>query len=182
VGAGFSIAGFTYDGQYRILAESDADAAGGSEVFLRTYATLDDLLIDNKGPGGFSALNVDAGFSIAGFTYDGQYRILAESDADAAGGSEVFLRTYATFDDLLIDNKGPGGFSALNVGAGFSIAGMASEAAAPVPEPPVTALLALGLISVWFTRRRGTQFGGASTVRRLSASERLQGEHQPKSD
>ena len=136
-----------------IFAESDGDASGGSEVFQRNYSSLNDLLIDNKGPGGFSALDVGPGFSIVGASYDGQYHILAESDTNTTGGSEVFLRTYATLDDILNDNKGPGGFSALDVGPGFSIAAMTSESAVSVSEPSAVALLLTGLIALGFKRK-----------------------------
>ncbi len=109
--------------QYRLLLESDANAAGGSEIFLASFGSFADLLSGNTSSASFSQLDINSGFSVGGLTYDGQYRLLLESDANAAGGSEIFLASFGSFADLLSGNTSSASFSQLDINSGFSVAG-----------------------------------------------------------
>ena len=124
IGAGYSVGGLTYDGQYRLLLESDANAAAGSEIFLATFGSFADVLSGNFASASFSQLNIGAGYSVGGLTYDGQYRLLLESDANAAAGSEIFLASFGSFADVLSGNFASASFSQLNIGAGYSVGGL----------------------------------------------------------
>ncbi len=146
-----------------VLLESDADAAGGSEVYLASYASLADLLADSpSAPTQFLPINVASGFSIGGFAYDGSYRLLLESDADAAGGSEVYLASYASLADFLADSpSAPTQFLPINVASGFSTVGYANvSSGAPVPEPAtwmfMIAGFGIGGGAIRFAKRKRT--------------------------
>lgn len=155
VGAGFSVVGMTWDGlDLYLIAESDIDSVGGSEVFLRSYDTVADFVDGIVGPGDWSQVDVGTGFSIAGMTWDSlDLLLLAESDTDAGAGSELFWRSYDTFADLLANNTGPGAWSQVDVGIGFSVHGMATRFE-QVPEPTVLMFFALGLAGLGFANSR----------------------------
>jgi hypothetical protein len=95
------------------------------------------------------------------------YTMMFERNTDAAGGSEVAFRTYASFADLLSDTaSGPDVFSPINVSALFSTTGLAfngpfnggngggNGGSTGVPEPTGLALFGLGLAAVMAVRRR----------------------------
>ena len=142
--------------QYRLLLESNANAAGGSEIYLATFNSFADVLSGTFAGGLFSQLNVSSGFSVGGLAYDGQYRLLLESNANAAGGSEIYVATFDSFADLLSGTFAGGLFSQLNVTSGFSVRGFEFEPdpTTSIPEPGTLALLGLGLAAFVAARRR----------------------------
>jgi len=148
---GYSIAGLAYDGKYRVLFETDADSTVPLEVYVGTYATLNDLIFSNPITASVTNLDVLFGYSIAGFTYDGKYRVLFETDANAAAPFEVFAATYATFNDLVSNTPESAVKSALDIPSGYRIAAVAFA-----PEPGTPALVMLGLLAlgVGTTRHR----------------------------
>jgi hypothetical protein len=60
----YSVGGVTYDGTYRVLFESDADATGGVELAINTYLTLDDFFDGITASSQFSDLNVTSPYSV----------------------------------------------------------------------------------------------------------------------
>ena len=82
-------------------------------------------------------------------------QLLLESDANAAGGNEIFLATYDTYTDLIDSNLSSGTFSQINVGSNFSVGGYTYEVVS-VPAPGTFALLGIGLAGMGLARRRRT--------------------------
>lgn len=123
----FAISGFTADDSgYRVLLQSRQDAAAPNEVFLASFASLQEVFDGNvANPSGFTQIGISPGFKIAGFTYDpGGYRLLLQSRVDTAAPNEVFLATYKTLDDLRNANQtSPTGFSQIGISPAFEIAG-----------------------------------------------------------
>ena len=139
IGSSFSAGGLAFDGsQYHLLLESNDDRTGGSEVFMASFGSYDDL-IDSNFSGSFSQLNIGATFSAGGLAFDGQqYQLLLESDDDRPSGSEVFMASFDSFGDLLDGNIASGTFSQINIGTNFSSGGLVARASA-IPEPSVLA-------------------------------------------
>ncbi len=151
----YSVVGFTYDGIYRVLFETDADVNGLTELFLASFLTLDDLTSWNPDSAGYSAINVNPDYSVHGLAFDGSYHLLFETDVDINGLTELYAISYDTIEDLLLGDFSQAGFSAINVNPDFSVAGY-EIVQAPVPEPSTWAMLILGFASAGIAlRRRG---------------------------
>ncbi len=113
----------------RLLLEPNSDAPAGSEVFATSFATFDDFLNSPSGPpGSFSGIGISQNFDVVGFAYDGMYRLLLETNTDSAAGSEVFVASFATFDDFLNSPPAPpGSFSGIGISQNFDVVGFAYD-------------------------------------------------------
>lgn len=126
VASTFSTTGFEFDGsQYHLLLESDQDAAGGAEMYLASFNTMDDFINWNTASEEYSAINVSPDFTTTGLAFDGsQFHLLLESDLDAAGGAELYLASFNSIADILNWNTSFESFSAINVASTFSTTGL----------------------------------------------------------
>jgi hypothetical protein len=102
------------------------------------------------------------------------YTVLLESNEDRSDGTEVFLTSFDTFDDLINSppSGGVGAFSGLNVNPAYSVGGFVSafpgdDPGATVAEPGTLLLLAAGL-GLLGLRRRAFAAGHASAERPLA--------------
>ncbi len=158
IGPNFSAGGLAYDGtNYQLLLESDDDRQSGSEVFLASFADFQDLLDGTLSSSSFSQLDIGPNFSAGGLAYDGMnYQLLLESDDDRQGGSEVFLASFAGFQELLDGTLSSSSFSQLDIGPNFSGGGLVVLPDHPVevPEPSSIGLLGAGLLGLIWARRK----------------------------
>ena len=150
---------------YRLLLETDADSGPGTEVYVTSFATFGDLIASppSGGPGAFSGININSAYGVRGLAYDGMYRLLLETDADSGSGTEVYITSFATFDELIASppSGGPGAFSGININSAYSIGGFAYEFDPAAPPPPPTgvpapatgALMLLGCSLLALARR-----------------------------
>jgi hypothetical protein len=107
-----------------LVLESDEDRPAGQEVFLASYDTLEDFIAGAFASIGFTAIDIAADFSIAGFTFsDTGYHLLLESDEDRPAGQEVFLASFDTLGNFIAADFASIGFTAIDIAADFSIAG-----------------------------------------------------------
>lgn len=129
IGANFSVGGMTYDNSgYHVLLESNDNRQGGSEIFLASFSSYNDLLNGSLISGSFSQLNIGSNFSAGGLTFDDSgYHLLLESNDNRQGGSEVFMASFASYANLLAGSLGQGSFSQVNIGANFSAGGLAFD-------------------------------------------------------
>lgn len=127
----FHVGGIAYDGQYRLLIESDDDRAAGAEIYSATFDSYADLLAGDgfASEAGFTGLGMPAAFDLVGFAFDGQYRLLLESNDDRAAGAEVFAVTYDSYADLIAGNgfASGSGFTGLGIPAAFDVVGFAFD-------------------------------------------------------
>jgi hypothetical protein len=164
----FQIAGLTWDGTaYRVVLQSRVDAAAPNEVYVASFATLDDLMSETVGtPSGFTEINVTPDYRISDLTWDGAaYRVLLQSRADTAAPTEVFLASFATLDDLFSETLGsPTEFTQIDVTPAFQIVGFSSVTTVmppppAVPEPTTWSLLIIGFGATGFVMRRRSVAG-----------------------
>jgi hypothetical protein len=149
-----------------MLLQSRLDAAAPNEVYLASFATLDDIFSQTIGsPTAFTQIEITPGFRIADFTWDGSgYRMLLQSRLDAAAPNEVYLASFATLDDLLTQTiGGPTGFTQLEITPNFRIVGFSSVTTMDplppgVPEPMSWALLIIGFGATGAVMRGRRQF------------------------
>ncbi len=136
----YSIGGFLFDGQYRLLLEPDA-ATSGLDVVALTINALDDLIQGKAFTFQLQTtlIPINPAFSIGGFAYDGQYQMLLESDEDVAD-DETFLISFDTFDDVVQNNIASFSFTDLNISPGYSIGGFLYDGVIDDPQPPAVPL------------------------------------------
>jgi len=168
VNSDYSVVGFAQDsGGYRVMYETRTDADASTELYIASYATLDDLFNSSfaGAPSGFTQINVNSDYSVVGFTHDGGgYRLMYETRADAGAATELYLATYATLDDLFNSSfsGSPSGFTQIDVNPDYSVVGIAAfetfdgrpdgtggpgpggGGGGGVPEPATWSLLILG--------------------------------------
>ena len=77
-------------GIYRLLHEHITDQVGGGDVVVNNYNSLAAILNDTRQDVAPSAIDINPTWNVVSFTYDGQYRLLLESNSDQPGGSELF--------------------------------------------------------------------------------------------
>ena len=145
IGVGYSLKGFTFDGKYRMLLEPDSDPAG---LYLATFDTIDDFKSGVASSAGFINNQIGTGYSVGGFTFDGQYRMLLEPDSDPAG---LYLATFDTIGDFESGIASSAGFINNQIGSGYSVGGFANQ---PVPEPGTILALSLGGLALLRRQKR----------------------------
>ncbi len=119
----FSVGGAFYDGTYNLLLERDNPSDSGLDLFLQSYASLDDLLTNTNGLGSLSSIPLNPGFSLGGVFFDGAYNLLLERDNASVDGFDLFVQSYATLTDLLFNTNGSGSLSVLPLNSLFSVGG-----------------------------------------------------------
>ena len=120
----YQIAGFTYDGSYRVMLQTRVDSSAPTEVYLASFDTLDDVFSANLGaPAGFSQIAISPAYQIVGFAYDGSYRLLLQTRQDAAAPAEVYLASFDTLDDVFSASIGAAtGFTQISITPDYQIA------------------------------------------------------------
>ncbi len=169
VAPSYQIVGLTWDGSaYRALLETRVDSTAPFEVFLASFATLNDLFSANLGsPAGYTQVDVAPNYQITDFTWDGSaYRVMLETRTDSTAPFEVFVASFATLNDLISGNSGSTtGYSQIDVAPAYQVVGFASTTTftppppppPTVPEPATWALMTIGvgLLGASLRRRRG---------------------------
>jgi len=134
VAPNYQIAGVTWDGTaYRALLESRADATAPFDVYLASFASLNDLSNANiSSPTGYTQIDVAPNYQIAGLTWDGSaYRVLLESRADATAPFDVYLASFASLNDLSnASTSSPTGYTQIDVAPNYQIAGLTWDGSA----------------------------------------------------
>jgi hypothetical protein len=168
-----SMAQATTTTAYQLLLQSRVDTAAPNEVYLASFASLDDVITETIGsPTGFTDIDVTPDYQIAGMTWDGAaYRVLLQSRADTAAPAEVFLASFATLDDLFSETLGsPTDFTQIDVAPAFQIVGFSSVTTVmppppppppAVPEPATWSMMIIGVGATGFVMRRRGGVAGA---------------------
>jgi hypothetical protein len=156
-------------GPFRLLFERNAPGVAGNELFLASFLTLADLFSGTAASSGFTQIDVNDNFNVAGLTNDASgYHMLFERNAPGVAGNELFLASFLTLADLFSGTAASSGFTQIDVNDNFNVVGFAADRDDPagVPEPSSLALVALGLAAAvrW---RKGMQWLAAPAVRRL---------------
>ncbi|OUR77786.1 hypothetical protein A9Q83_09720 [Alphaproteobacteria bacterium 46_93_T64] len=155
ISAGYSSTGLAYEnGKWHILYESDADTTT-NELVINSFDDLDDLINYN-----YSATIVDvdisAGYSSTGFTYDdGDWHILYEADADTTT-NELVINTFSSFGDI-IDYNYASTIVDVDISAAYSSTGfnaLPPPDVSVVPLPAGIWLLGTGLFGLYGLQRR----------------------------
>lgn len=100
-GADWHTAELAYDGKYRLFGERSTSAGAGEESVIYTYDTYADLVAGNYSSWNYTQFNWSSGWRTVGFEFDGKYRIMGETNTQAAAGFESTVFTYNTFADLI---------------------------------------------------------------------------------
>ena len=112
-------------GPLRLLFERDVDGPGGTELAINTYPSFADFFAGTNFTSQFSAINVNAPYSVGGITWDGTaYQVLFERDIDGPGGTELAINTYPTLADFFAGTNFTSQFSAINVNSPYSVGGI----------------------------------------------------------
>lgn len=121
------IAGFTYDGaMYHLIFENNADVLDNN-VFLLSFATLNDFNNANFTRSVLTLNNFQTGGDISGFTYDGnQYHLLFENDSSVLN-NDVFLLSYDSIGDFINASAESSVKTLFNFQTGGDIAGFAFD-------------------------------------------------------
>jgi hypothetical protein len=129
ISGAWSMGGFASDVlQYHLLIETNADAAGGSEVYIVTYESLDDFYTHTSAWEGYTAHNIASGWTTHGFASDGtRYYMVLESDADAAGGAEVYGMTYTSLANVISGTEESEAYTQIDINSVWSIADLAAD-------------------------------------------------------
>lgn len=129
INSNFSSGGLAFDGSsYQLLLESDVDSGPGSELFVATFDSYQNLIDGTVSSSSFSQLNINSNFSAGGLAFDGStYQLLLESDADSGAGSEVFMASFDSLLSLLDGTVSSSSFSQLNLNSSFSAGGLAFD-------------------------------------------------------
>jgi len=159
----YQIAGLTWDGSaYRALVQTRNDGTAPFEVYLASFASLDDVFSGTtSAPTDFTDLAISPDYQIADFTWDGSaYRMLVETRADGTAPFEVYLASFATLDDLFSGiTSGPTDFTQIAISPDYQIAGFSSvtttimDPPPSVPEPTTWAMMLAGFAMVGSTMR-----------------------------
>ena len=124
LGADISIADIFYDGLYHIFLETDSNNGAGAEIAYGTFESLDQIINNNGVASGFTQIDIGADFDIAGIFFDGEYHIFIELETNDVAGSEIAYASFATFGDLINEIGNASGFTQIDIGADFDIAGI----------------------------------------------------------
>jgi cytosine/uracil/thiamine/allantoin permease len=115
------------------LVETRADGTAPFEVFLASFATLDDLFAGvTSTPTDFTQIAISPDFQIAGLTWDGSaYRVLVETRADGTAPFEVFLASFTTLADLFAGTTvAPTDFTQIAISPDYQIADLTWDGSA----------------------------------------------------
>jgi hypothetical protein len=125
----FTTRGFAFDGsRYHLLLETDADAGGGSELYVTSFDSLADFLAFDVSAQGYSQVNVAPEFTVGGFAFDGnRYHLVLETNADASGGNELYLTSFNSLADFIGGSIGSQGYSQIGVAPEFTTRGFAFD-------------------------------------------------------